>query len=135
MSEVSKSSFEAKVSAGILIAALIVFTAIAAFQTAQTQWAIPKDVRKLLPHPNHLHSGNSTLLVTATRLSPANFTPVPGINVRSPIVGANISVYNSATTPPVLIANSPTDNQGSWRFEIPAAHYIVHLVSSIANVT
>ena len=130
------SSRRPRMSAAILIVGLILFSAIAAIQTSETQWPVPKVVKNLVPHPNPTpHPRNSTLFVSASAYVLSEFfLNGTGPPTEEPISYATINVY-TASVPEIFVTSNTTNYSGQLYLGIPAGNYIVSMNSSIANLT
>jgi hypothetical protein len=131
-----KISRRPMISAVILVAGLILFSAIAAFQTRQMQWPVPKAAQNLIPHPITPHPpDNSTLFVLAREYFPDVLAPEGNHSTfELPIAYANVTVYK-ASVPEILVTSKTTGYNGQLSLSIPAGNYRVSLSSSITNLT
>jgi hypothetical protein len=131
----------ARISAAVLIAALVVLSAVAILQSSVLQWPLGSEVRNLRSHPSHPLS-YSWLLVSAIGTVPSlvvsgnNSLFLTNSSVTEPIGGAHITVYATpGTGNPVVIASNYTNADGQQLLRIPPGTYKVSVQSYLANGT
>jgi hypothetical protein len=129
---------KARISAILMIVALIIFTIIIVLQADSLQWPLASELQNLAsPHRPPLIL-NSTLLVsvessTTSNTVCENFT-CSVKNITSPIPGALVSLFQVRPRP-ILVASNITNSEGKASFTLPPNSFQVRVTNPTENLT
>jgi hypothetical protein len=157
-SERANASQRTRTSAAILIAALVVFSAIAIVQSNLLEWPLASELQSLEGHLNgsqtnstSKNSPDSSILVSAIADLPSSSSG-PSQNLTTeilPIGGALVKLFSNASVSGsspgslqgrlnirgVLIASSSTNAKGQIFFKVHSGRYLITLSSPVGNLS